>query len=130
MMPQLRIFKPDPTKLKNAIAAIVERSVRSIKRFAAALHNRCNLIVYVDELGRTCSTFLKKDAFTGYHFDFKGDRCTVTNKESGDVYVVSYSLGCKWCPCESYKYSPKQDKNCKHLQMIGELRGDLEQAIP
>lgn len=61
-MPQPPIFKHSTEKLKNAIAVIVGRGVRAIKRFTTALHNRCNLVVYVDELGRTCCQFLKKDA--------------------------------------------------------------------
>ena len=116
------IFKPTTEKLQNAIAAIVGRAVRLVKRFTTALHNHCNLVVYVDLSGRTCCQFLKKDAFSGYHFEFKGDRCAVTNKATGDVYVVSYSPTCKWCPCESYKYSPRHEKNCKHIRMVLEAK--------
>lgn len=130
-MPQPGIFRPDPVKLKNALAAVVGRAIASVKRFATALHNRCNLVVFVDASGRTCSTFLRRDAFTGYSFEFKGDRCTVTNKATGDVYVATFSSTRKWCPCRSYEFSPRETKNCKHLRMIAELKGELgiEQAI-
>ena len=124
-MAQLGILRPDPTKLKNAIAAIVGQSVTTIKRFAAALHNKCQLVVYTDSLGKTCCQFLRHDAFTGYSFEFKGDRCTVTNKETGDVYVATFSPTRKWCPCRSYEFSPRENKNCKHLLMIADLKGDL-----
>lgn len=128
-MPHPAIFKPDTAKLKNAITAILGRAIRTIKRFSTALHNKCNLVVYTDDKGRTCSQFLKKDAFSGYSFEFKGDACAVTNKETGDVYVVTYSNSCKWCPCKSYKFSDPLEKNCKHLRMVSELKGGLEQAI-
>lgn len=123
-MPQI-VFKPNPEKLKNAVAAIVGRAIASIKRFTTALHNRCNLVVFVDAAGKTCSTFLRRDAFSGYHFDFSGDKCIVTNKQTGDVYTVSLGR----CTCPSFKYAAKQQ--CKHLRMVAELRGELtiEQAL-
>lgn len=126
-MPQPGTLKPDLTKLKNAIAAIVERGVRSIKRFTAALHNKCQMVVYIDSLGRTCSQFLRHDAFSGYHFEFSGDRCTVTNKETGDVYVVEFGRT-NYCNCRAYKYD-RTKSPCKHMKMVSELRGDLEKAI-
>jgi hypothetical protein len=79
-------------KLKNALAAVLGRVIATIKRFATSLHNRCNLVIYVDNQGRTCCQFLRRDAFTGYHFDFSGDKCIVTNKESGDVYTVRHHV--------------------------------------
>jgi hypothetical protein len=123
-MPQI-VFKPNPEKLKNAVSAIVGRAIATIKRFTTSLHNRCNLVVYIDAAGRTCSTFLRRDAFTGYHFDFSGDKCIVTNKESGDVYTVAFDK----CTCPAFKYAPKEQ--CKHLRMVSELKGELtiEQAI-
>ena len=125
-MPQPGIFKPDPAKLKNAIAAIVGQAVASIKRFATALHNKCNLVVFVDAAGRTCSTFLRRDAFVGYHFEFAGDKCLVTNKETGDIYTVDFDR----CSCPAFKYSSPK-KQCKHLAMVALLRGELgiEQMI-
>jgi hypothetical protein len=119
------VFKPNPEKLKNALAAIVGRAIASIKRFVTVLHNRCNLVVYVDAFGRTCSTFLRRDAFTGYDFQFSGDKCVVTNKATGDVYTVSLGR----CTCPSFKYAPKLQ--CKHQLMVAELKGELsiEQSV-
>ena len=124
-MPQPQIFKPDTAKLKNALAAVVGRAIASVKRFATALHNKCSLIVFVDDVGRTCSTFLRRDAFSGYHFEFAGEKCLVTNKETGDVYTVAFER----CSCPAFKYSPK--KECKHLTMVAQMRGELgiEQMI-
>lgn len=124
-MPQQAIFKLGTAKLKNALAAILETAIAQVKRFTTALHNRCNLVVFVDAAGRTCSTFLRRDAFTGYHLEFSGDKCIVTNKESGDVYTVEFGK----CSCPAFKYSPK--KECKHQLMVAELKGELsiEQAI-
>lgn len=126
-MPQPAIFKPVTDNLKNALAAVVGRAIRSIRRFTTALHNRCNLVVYVDNQGRTCCQFLKKDAFTGYHFEFSGNCCTVTNKETGDVYVVEFGRT-NYCNCPAYRYD-REKQPCKHIKMVGELRGDLEQAL-
>lgn len=123
------ILKPNPESLKNAIAAVVERAVRSIKRFATALHNKCNLVVYVDWFGRTCCQFIKKNAFTGYHFEFSGNICLITNKETGDVYSVTYAPVLKCCTCPAYTYSPGPKQPCKHIKMVAELKGDLEQVI-
>lgn len=122
-MPQ--IFKPNSEKLKNALAAVLGRAIATIKRFTTSLHNRCNLVVYVDNQGRTCCQFLRRDAFTGYHFDFSGDKCIVTNKESGDIYTVAFDK----CSCPAFKFSPKNE--CKHQLMVAELKGQLsiEQAI-
>ncbi len=124
-MPQHGIFRPDPAKLKNALAAVVGKAIASVKRFATALHNRCNLVVFTDASGRTCSTFLRRDAFTGYHFDFNAGECIVTNKETGDIYTVAFDK----CTCLAFKYAPKQQ--CKHQRMVAELRGELtiEQAV-
>lgn len=139
------IFKPNTENLKNALAAVVERAISSIKRFATALHNKCNLVVYIDGFGRTCCQFVKKDAFSGYHFEFSGSSCVITNKETGEMYKAVYSPDFKFCSCAAFKFSslPKQ---CKHLRMVAELRvpasfpgglddpeaiaaGNLEQAI-
>ena len=119
------VFKPNPEKLKNAVAAIVGRAIASIKRFSTSLHNRCNLVVYVDNQGRTCCQFLRRDAFTGYDFQFSGDKCVVTNKATGDVYSVAFDK----CSCPAFKYAPKQQ--CKHQIMVAQLKGELtiEQAI-
>ena len=123
-MPQ--IFKPNSEKLKNALAAVLGRAIATIKRFTSSLHNRCNLVVFVDASGRTCSTFLRRDAFTGYHFEFTGEKCLVTNKETGDVYTVNFDR----CSCPAFKYSSAK-KECKHLAMVAQLRGELgiEQVI-
>ena len=123
-MPQ--IFKPNSEKLKNALAAVLGRAIATIKRFTSSLHNRCNLVVFVDASGRTCSTFLRRDAFTGYHFEFTGEKCLVTNKETGDVYTVNFDI----CSCPAFKYSSAK-KECKHLAMVAQLRGELgiEQVI-
>lgn len=123
------IVKPNPENLKNAIAAVVGRAVRSIKRFATALHNKCNLVVYIDWFGRTCCQFIKKDAFTGYHFEFSGNICLITNKETGDVYAVTYAPTLKTCTCKAYRYSPQPKSPCKHINMVAEHKGDLEQVI-
>lgn len=112
--------------LKNAIAAIVGRAIRSIKRFTTALHNRCNLVVYVDIQGRTCCQFLKKDAFSGYHFAFSGNECEVTNKESGEIYTVNFSLAT--CTCPAFKYD-RSKQPCKHISMVAEVRKDLETVV-
>jgi hypothetical protein len=124
-MPQLSSLKLNPEKLKNAVAAVVGRAIATIKRFSTALHNRCNLVVFIDASGLTCSTFLRRDAFTGYHFDFSGDKCFVTNKETGDVYTVAFDR----CSCPAFKYSPKHE--CKHQLMVAQLRGEvgIEQVI-
>ena len=124
-MPQ-NIFKSNQENLKNALAAIVGRAIATVKRFTTALHNRCNLVVFVDAAGRTCSTFLRRDAFSGYHFEFSGDKCLVTNKETGDVYTVNYDR----CSCPAFKYSSPK-KQCKHLAMVAQMRGELgiEQMI-
>lgn len=119
IMPQ-NIFKPNQEKLKNAVAAVVGRAISSIKRFATALHNKCNLVVFTDAVGRTCSTFLRRDAFTGYDFQFSGDKCVVTNKATGDIYTVAFGR----CSCPAFKFSPKEE--CKHQRMIAELKGELE----
>lgn len=123
------ILKPNPENLKNAIAAVVGRAVTSVKRFATALHNKCNLVVYVDWFGRTCCQFIKKDALTGYHFEFSGNICLITNKQTGDVYSVTYAPVLKSCTCPAYRYSPPPKQLCKHINMVAELKGDLEQAI-
>jgi hypothetical protein len=125
-MPQHGIFRPDPAKLKNALAAVVGKAIASVKRFATALHNRCNLVVFTDASGRTCSTFLRRDAFTGYHFEFAGDKCLVTNKETGDIYTVSFDR----CSCPAFYYSSAK-KECKHQMMVAQMRGKLgiEQVI-
>lgn len=134
------VLKTTTDKLKNALAAIVGRAIRSIKRFTTALHNKCNLVVYVDRVGRVCCQFLKKDAFSGYHFEFGSTICTVTNKETGDVYLVEFGNLNK-CSCPAYKYNHAKQP-CKHMKMVkdvcggifphkirAELRGDLKQAI-
>lgn len=123
-MPQ-NIFKPNPEKLKNALTAVVGRAIASIKRFATALHNKCNLVVFVDATGKTCSTFLRRDAFTGYDFRFSGDKCAVTNKATGDIYTVAFNK----CTCPAFKFSPKNE--CKHLMLVAQVKGQLtiEQAI-
>ncbi len=123
-MPQI-VFKPNPEKLKNAVAAIVGTAIRTIKRFVSVLHNKCNLVVYVDASGRTCSTFLRRDAFSGYDFRFEGEKCIVTNKETGDIYTVAFDK----CTCPAFKYAPKEQ--CKHQRMVAELRGELsiEQSV-
>lgn len=113
--------------LKNALAAVVGRAVRSIKRFTTALHNKCNLVVYVDIQGRTCCQFLKKDAFSGYHFAFSGNECQVTNKESGEVYTVNFSATSS-CTCPAFKYD-RTKSPCKHIKMVAEVRQDLEQTV-
>jgi uncharacterized protein YerC len=125
MMPHLPNLKLNAEKLKNALAAVLGRAIATVKRFSSVLHNRCNLVVYVDSQGRTCCQFLRRDAFTGYSFDFSGDKCIVTNKESGDVYTVNLDR----CSCPAFKYAPKQQ--CKHQRMVAELRGELtiEQAV-
>lgn len=127
-MPHTAISKPDTAKLKNAIAAILGRAIRTIKRFATALHNHCNLVVYTDDKGRTCSQFLKKDAFTGYSFEFKGDACAVTNKATGDVYTVSFGSS-SHCSCPAFRYD-RSRQPCKHIKMVKEIKGKLgiEQA--
>lgn len=112
------IFKPTTDKLKNAIAAIVGKGIRTIRRFTTALHNRCNLVVYVDNQGRTCCQFLKKDAFSGYHFAFSGNECEVTNKESGEVYTVNFTAFD--CTCPAYKYD-RSKQPCKHIRMVSNL---------
>ncbi len=126
MMPQLPNLKLNSEKLKNALAAVVGRAIATIKRFTTSLHNRCNLVVFVDAAGKTCSTFLRRDAFSGYHFEFAGDKCLITNKETGDVYTVNYDK----CTCPAFKYS-SPNKECKHLTMVAQLRGELglEQVI-
>lgn len=125
-MPQPPIFKHSTEKLKNAIAAIVGRAIRSIKRLTTALHNRCNLVVYVDDQGRTCCQFLKKDAFSGYHFAFSGNECLVTNKESGEIYTVNFTAAN--CTCPAFKYD-RSKSPCKHIKMVAEVRQDLEQTV-
>lgn len=128
-MPQTSILKPDTAKLKHAIAAILGRTIRTIKRFVTALHNKCSLVVYTDHKGRTCSQFLKKDAFSGYSFEFKGDACAVTNKETGDVYAVSFGLK-NHCNCPAFRYD-RFHSPCKHIKMAQQLKGELgiEQVI-
>lgn len=121
-------LKPNNENLKNAVSAIIGRGVRAVKRFTTALHNKCNLVVYVDWYGRTCCQFLKKDAFSGYHFEFAGNTCLITNKESGDVYSVTYAPTLKCCTCPAYTYSPQPKKHCKHLKMVAELKSALEQS--
>lgn len=117
------IFKPNTENLQNALAAVVQRAVSSIKRFATALHNKCNLVVYIDGFGKTCCQFLKKDAFSGYHFEFSGSSCVITNKETGEIYKAVYSPDFKFCSCPAFKFSPLPKQPCKHLCMVAELLG-------
>lgn len=106
----------------NALIAVLDGAAKEIKRFVASLHNRCPLVVYVNQSGKVCSQFLKRSAFTGYHFRFTGNEVIVTNKESGAQYRVSLKM--QFCSCKRFIYSPLPKQSCKHIKMVAELRGD------
>lgn len=127
---QPAIFKPAPADtLKNAIACIVGRAVRQIKRFVSAIHNHCPLVVYQDASGNICCQFIKRDAFQGYHVDFNNGRGVVTNLATGKQYQVQLTGSYYYCQCESFKYAPLPKAACKHIKMVASLQGSLEQLI-
>lgn len=128
-MPQPAIFKA-ADDIKNAIACIVGRAVKQIKRFVSTLHNHCPLIVYQDASGNTCSQFIRRDAFQGYHVDFNNGKGVITNLETGKQYQVQLRGNYCYCQCDAFKFSPLPKQPCKDLKMVADLQGQsLEQAI-
>ena len=118
MMPQITV---------NAIAAILEGAARAIRKFGVAVRNRCPWVSYINQAGKVCSHFIKRNAFKGYHFKFGNSVAVVTNLETGKQYTVS--LTTSYCDCKSFKFAPFPKPPCKHIKMVAELRGDLEQVI-
>lgn len=138
MMPQRLISAIAPQRpaivkpiddFKNAVACIVGRAVKQIKRFVSAVHNHCPLVVYETVSGAICSQFIKRDAFQGYHVDFNNGRGIVTNLATGKQYQVQLTGSYYYCQCESFKYAPLPKPACKHIKMAAELQGSLEQLI-
>lgn len=126
-----RPSSPQPVDdIKNAIACIVGRAVRQIKRFVSSIHNHCPLVVYERIDGKTCSQFIKRNAFTGYHVDFSNGKGVVTNLATGKQYQVQLRGNYYYCQCDGFKYSPLPRQPCKHIKMVADLQGQtLEQAI-
>lgn len=123
------ILKP-VDDIKNAVACIIGRAVRQIRRFVSAIHNRCPLVVYENAKGSVCSQFVKRDAFQGYHIDFNNGRGVVTNLATGKQYQVQLTGSYYYCQCKSFKYAPLPKQPCRHLKMVADLQGQtLEQAL-
>ena len=122
------IFKP-VDDFKNAVACVIGRAVKQIKRFVSAVHNHCSLVVYEDAKGAVCCQFVKRDAFKGYHIEFHNGKGVVTNLVTGVQYQVQLTGNFYRCQCKSFKYSPLPKSPCKHLKMIAEQQGCLEQLI-
>lgn len=118
MMPQITV---------NAIAAILEGVASSVRKFGVAVRNRCPWVSYINQAGKVCSHFIARAKFSGYHFKFNKGTAIVTNLETGKQYTVS--LTTPYCDCKSFKFSPFPKQPCKHMKMVAELRGDLEQVV-
>ncbi len=116
-----------PQLTANEISCVLEGVAQTIRKFGIAARNRCPWVSYVNKAGRVCSHFIARAKFSGYHFNFSGGAATVTNLETGKQYTVSLTPPC--CTCEAFKYSQFPKPPCKHVKMVAELEGGLEQVI-